>query len=57
MKYIAILISISFLFASCAPHSTISKHKRYHNWKQEGPEFPSIGNLGYNDSCEDLNNC
>ena len=46
MKYIAILISISFLFASCAPHSTVKKHHRYHNWKQEGPEFPSIGNLG-----------
>ena len=50
MKFIFTLISIAFLLASCAPHSTVRKHYRYHDWKQQGPEFPDIGNLGVPDN-------
>jgi hypothetical protein len=46
MKYIAILISFSFLFAGCASNTTIKKHYRYHKNNKQGPDFPDIGNMG-----------
>ncbi len=47
MKFIFTLLSIVFLFSSCAgPHTTVKKHKRYHKQKLQGPDFPDIGNLG-----------
>lgn len=38
-KFILLLISVVTL-ASCSPHTTPAKHRRYHKSKMKGPDFP-----------------
>jgi PBP1b-binding outer membrane lipoprotein LpoB len=40
MRTISILILLVMFVGGCSPHTTPAKHKRYHNQKQQGPDFP-----------------
>lgn len=40
MKYIFPILAVALL-ASCSPHTSVSKHKRYYKHKIQGPDFPT----------------